>query len=161
VRLVTVCTGRRIDQAWDTHRQHFQLLKRSLLPMFDRAFSALLEDMAGRGLLDETLVVAVGEFGRTPKLGQVVSPAGAAPEGRDHWPYCYTAMFAGAGVPGGAVHGSSDRQAAYPKSDPVTPEDLAATIYQAMGVPAGQEIRDSLDRPHHLILGKPIKALLP
>ncbi|MCH7728296.1 MAG: DUF1501 domain-containing protein, partial [Planctomycetes bacterium] len=92
VRLVTVCTGRRIDQTWDTHRDHFPLLKRSILPYVDRAFSALLEDMDERGLLDETLVVAMGEFGRTPKLGQITSGAGADKAGRDHWPDCYTVM---------------------------------------------------------------------
>jgi hypothetical protein len=161
VRLVTICTGRRIDQAWDTHRDHFPLLKKSLCPMFDRAFSALLEDMALRGLLDETLIVAMGEFGRTPKLGYVTSSAGAAKNGRDHWPYCYTAMFGGAGVPGGAVHGASDKQGAYPSREPVKPEDLTATIYAALGVGPETEIRDNQDRPHPLILGQPVKALLP
>ncbi len=160
VRLVTLITGRRIDQAWDTHRDHYPLLKRSLCPPFDRAASALLEDMAGRGLLDETLVVFVGEFGRTPKLGQVTSGAGATRNGRDHWPHCYTALFAGAGVPGGAIHGASDRHAAYPRSDPHTPEDLAATIYTALGVDPGTELRDALDRPHILAPGRPIAALL-
>jgi len=160
VRLVTLITGRRIDQAWDTHRDHFPLLRRSLCPPFDRAMSALLEDMAERGLLDETLVVIVGEFGRTPKIGQVVSPAGAARDGRDHWPFCYTALFAGAGVPGGAVHGASDSQAAYPRNDPHTPEDLAATVYHILGVPDDTEVRDALGRPHNLILGRPIKALV-
>jgi hypothetical protein len=159
VRLVTLITGRRIDQAWDTHRQHFPLLKRSLCPPFDRALSALLEDMAERGLLDETLVVIVGEFGRTPKLGQITSNAGASYNGRDHWPYCYTALFAGAGVPGGAIIGASDNQGGYPKSEPFGPEDLAATIYERMGIPAHTEIRDPLDRPHALALGKPIKGL--
>jgi hypothetical protein len=160
VRLVTVCSGRRIDQAWDTHRDHFPLLKRSLCPMFDRSFSALLEDLALRGLLDETLVVALGEFGRTPKLGQIVSNAGAARNGRDHWPYCYTVMFAGAGIPGGAIYGASDRQGAHPSREPVTPEDLTATIYEAMGIPHDTEIYDPQNRPHRLILGQPIQALL-
>ena len=104
VRLVTVCTGRRFDQAWDTHRQHFPLLKRSLLPYTDRAFSALLEDLHQRGLLETTLVVALGEFGRTPRLGQITSGAGADAAGRDHWPHCYTVLMAGGGIRGGAVH---------------------------------------------------------
>ena len=160
VRLVTVVTGRRYCQAWDTHRQHFPLLRRSLCPYFDRAASALLEDMAQRGLLDETLVVFLGEFGRTPKLGYVTSNAGAAPNGRDHWPYCYTVLFAGAGIPGGAVVGASDRQGGYPSRDPVTPEDLAATIYEALGIAADAEIRDSLGRPHSIRLGRPLRALL-
>jgi hypothetical protein len=160
VRLVTLITGRKIDQAWDTHRDHFPLLKRSLCPYFDRAASVLLEDMAQRGLLDETLVVLFGEFGRTPKLGYVTSGAGAARNGRDHWPFCYTVMFAGAGIPGGVLYGSSDAHAAYPKSHPHTPEDLAATIYAAMGVPLDAEIRDPLGQPHALVRGKPIQALL-
>lgn len=160
VRLVTLMTGRRIDQAWDTHRNHFPLLKRSLCPPFDRACSALLEDMAGRGLLDETLVVIMGEFGRTPKLGQVTSGAGATANGRDHWPSCYTVMFAGAGVPEGKIIGASDSQAAYPKGEPYGPEDLAATIYEIMGLPAETEIRDPLDRPHALALGTAIKGVV-
>lgn len=160
VRLVTVCTGRRIDQAWDTHRDHFPLLKKSLLPYFDRAFSALLEDLDSRGLLEETLVIAMGEFGRTPKLGQITSDAGADAAGRDHWPHCYTALFAGAGITAGAVYGESDEFAAYPKSDPVTPEDIAATIYTALGLDPHARIVDALNRPHELALGNPIVDIL-
>ncbi len=160
VRLVTVCTGRRFDQAWDTHRQHFPLMKRALLPYTDRALSALLEDMSERGLLDETLVVVMGEFGRTPKLGQVTSGAGATPAGRDHWPHCYSVLFAGAGVRPGIVHGASDRYAAQPHSNPVTPEDIAATIYEALGLDPETRILDSQNRPHHLALGQPIRGIL-
>ena len=159
VRLVTVCTGRRFDQSWDTHRQHFPLLKRSLLPYADRAFSALLHDMSARGLLDETLVVAMGEFGRTPKLGQITSGAGADAAGRDHWPHCYTVLFAGGGIRPGTLYGESDRYAAYPKTNPVTPEDVAATIYHALGLPPETRIDDPLNRPHHLALGEPIGDL--
>lgn len=159
VRLVTVVTGRRYCQAWDTHRDHFGLMRRSLGPFFDKAASALLEDLAQRGLLDETLVVFLGEFGRTPKLGYVTSGAGAAPNGRDHWPFCYTVLFAGAGIRGGTVIGASDRIGAYPSLDPVRPEDVAATIYSLLGIPEGTEIRDNLDRPHNLILGRPIRGL--
>lgn len=159
VRLVTLFTGRRIDQAWDTHRQHFPLLKRSLCPYFDRAMSALLEDMAERGMLEETLIVLFGEFGRTPKLGQITSGAGAERNGRDHWPHCYTVLFAGAGIPGGAIIGASDRQGAYPKNNSYTPEDLAATIYAILGIPAETEIRDALGQPHILSHGKQIKDI--
>ena len=148
MRLVTVCTGARYDQSWDTHRHHFPLLKQSILPMFDRGFSALLADLHDRGLLDETLVVAMGEFGRTPKVGQITSSAGADKGGRDHWPHCYTVMFAGGGMPAGAIYGASDRDAAYPARDPVTPEDIAATIYQALGIAPDTLIRDPLDRPY-------------
>jgi Protein of unknown function (DUF1501) len=156
VRLVTIASGRRFDQAWDTHRDHFPLLKKSLLPYADRALSALIEDLAQRGLLDETLVVVMGEFGRTPRLGQITTGAGADAAGRDHWPHCYSVMFAGGGTRGGAVWGSSDRFAAYPRTQPVTPEDIAATIYHALGIPPDSTIRDSLDRPHVVATGKPI-----
>jgi uncharacterized protein (DUF1501 family) len=160
VRIVTVCTGARYDQAWDTHRQHFPLLKRSLLPMFDRGFSALLEDLHQRGLLDETLVVAMGEFGRTPRVGQITSSAGADKGGRDHWPHCYTVLLAGGGLPKGAIHGASDAHAAYPAREPVTPPDITATIYRALGIDPDTTIRDPLGQPHFISTGKPIKALV-
>lgn len=159
VRLVTVCTGRSIDQTWDTHRQHFALMRESLLPYFDRGFSALLEDLAQRGLLEDTLVVAMGEFGRTPKMGQITSGAGATPAGRDHWPHCYSALFAGGGLKPGFVYGASDRYAAYPHLNPVTPEDIAATIYAALGLDPESCIYDPQHRPHHLALGRPIAEL--
>lgn len=161
VRVVTICTGARYDQSWDTHRQHFPLLKRSILPMFDRAFSALLEDLTGRGLLDETLVIAVGEFGRTPRVGQITSDAGADRNGRDHWPHCYTALFAGGGVPGGTVYGASDKWAAHPARDPVTPADIAATVYTLMGVAPDTIIRNpKLDQPMYVSEGTAIGALV-
>lgn len=122
--------------------------------------SALLEDLAERGLLDETLVVIMGEFGRTPRLGYVTSGAGATKNGRDHWPFCYTVLFAGAGVRPGMVHGASDRHAAYPSRDPYKPEDLAATIYEIMGIPADTVVHDTQGQPHHLIRGLPIQAIL-
>lgn len=159
VRLVTVCSGRRIDQAWDTHRDHFPLLKRSLLPYADRAFAALLTDLAERSLLDETLVVMMGEFGRTPKLGQITSGAGADKAGRDHWPHCYTVLLAGAGIRGGAIYGASDATAAYPAELPVTPEDIAATIYLALGIDAETRITDQLGRPQSVATGSPIVSL--
>ena len=160
VRLVTVCTGRRIDQSWDTHREHFPLLKRSLLPYTDRAFSALLEDMSERGLLDETLVIAMGEFGRTPRMGQITSGAGATPAGRDHWPYCYSVLMAGAGIKPGTLYGASDQYAAYPALDPCTPEDIAATIYHILGIAPETRIYDQLNRPHSVALGDPITSIL-
>ncbi len=157
VRLVTVCTGPRYDQTWDTHRDHFPLLKRSILPYFDRAFSALIADLHDRGLLAETLVVAVGEFGRTPRVGQITSDAGADKGGRDHWPHCYTALFAGGGMPAGSLYGASDAQAAHPARDPVTPEDIAATLYKAVGLDPGTTfVHDALGRPFALSAGTPI-----
>lgn len=159
VRLVTVCSGRRYCQAWDTHRQHYPLLKRSLLPMTDLAFSALLEDLDRRGLLDETLVVAMGEFGRTPKIGQITSNAGADKGGRDHWPHCYSVAFAGGGIQGGSTYGKSDQYAAHPAENPVTPEDIAATIYHALGLDPETEIHDRLERPHVLSPGRVIHEI--
>lgn len=160
VRVVTVCTGARFDQAWDTHRQHFPLLKRSILPMFDQSFSALIEDLHQRGLLDETLVVAMGEFGRTPRVGQITSSAGADSGGRDHWPSCYTVLMAGGGVAAGSWIGSSDRLAAYPSENPVTPQDIAATIYQLMGLKPETELRDNQNRPFPLASGSPIPGVI-
>jgi hypothetical protein len=121
------------------------------LPALDQAYAALLEDLAQRGLLDETLVVLTGEFGRTPKIN--------AQQGRDHWGSCYTTVLAGGGIAGGQVYGSSDRDAAYPRSNPVVPEDILATIYEALGIPASAEIHDSLSRPHALCPGQPLTAL--
>ena len=160
VRLVTVCSGRRFDQAWDTHRDHFPLLKRSLLPYFDQGFATLLNDLAERNLLDDTLVIAMGEFGRTPRLGQITSGAGADKAGRDHWPHCYTALMAGGGVPPGAIYGASDRVAAYPVRDPVTPEDIAATIYLLLGIDPETRILDQFKRPHSVAVGQPIVPLI-
>ena len=97
--------------------------------------------------------------GRTPRLGQITSGAGADAAGRDHWPHCYTVLFAGGGVRAGTVYGASDRFAAYPKSNPVTPEDIAATIYHALGISPETQIRDPLDRPHALAVGEPILDL--
>jgi hypothetical protein len=159
VQLVTCCTGRRIDQTWDGHRQHFSLLKKSILPYFDQAFSAFLQDLDERGMLDDTLVVAMGEFGRTPRIGQVTSSAGATAEGRDHWPHCYTVLMAGAGINRGGVYGRSDNEAAFPVSNAVTPEDIAATIYHALGLDPESLIHDQLQRPHKLALGNPILDL--
>ena len=159
VQLITCCTGRRIDQTWDGHRQHFSLMKKSILPYFDRALSAFLDDLDDRGLLEDTLVVVMGEFGRTPKIGQITSNAGATEEGRDHWPHCYTVLMAGAGINRGAIYGASDREAAYPISKPVTPEDIAATIYETLGVPPETLITDQLSRPHVVATGRVISEL--
>lgn len=159
VRVVTIGSGRRFDQAWDTHRDHFPLLKKALCPYFDRAASALLADLYERGMLEETLVVIMGEFGRTPKIGQITSSAGADKGGRDHWPHCYTVLLAGGGIHGGAIYGESDAHAAYPKTNPVTPEDVAATIYHALGLAPETRVFDAQGRPHSVALGEPIESL--
>ena len=159
VQLITCCTGRRTDQTWDGHRDHFSLLRKSILPYFDRALSAFLDDLDDRGMLDDTLVVVMGEFGRTPKIGQITSNAGATDEGRDHWPHCYTVLMAGAGIAPGAIYGASDREAAFPASKPVTPEDIAATIFHALGLPPEIQINDQFQRPHALSSGNVLSEL--
>jgi hypothetical protein len=144
---------------WDTHSRNFIDLKERLMPAADRAFSTLLDDLAERGLLDETLLVWTGEFGRTPRVGQVNSDAGAGADGRDHWPGCFTSVLAGGGIRGGQVYGSSDRHAAYPASNAVRPMDLVATIYQSMGVPLTLELHDEQGRPMVVCPGNPLESL--
>ena len=122
------------------------------MPPTDRGLSALLDDLAARGLLDETLVVWVGEFGRNPRIT-------AANAGREHWPRCYSAVLAGGGVRGGIVYGASDRWAAYPATDPVGPADLAATILHALGIDPATEIIDPIGRPLPINRGTPVTAL--
>jgi hypothetical protein len=135
---------------WDSHEKLFARHRR-LIPPSDQAFSALIEDLEERGLLDTTLVMAMGEFGRTPKI----NPSG----GRDHWPDCFTAVLAGGGVQGGAVYGASDRIGAYPATDPVRPSDIAATIFWRFGIDPDLEVRDQTDRPFKLAEGQPIRKL--
>jgi hypothetical protein len=146
---------------WDTHNRNFIDLKTRLCPVTDQAFSALLDDLQDRGMLDETLIVWTGEMGRTPRVGQgVVGGAGAGADGRDHWPSCFTSVLAGGGIRGGTVHGSSDRFAAYPASMPTTPQDLAATIYHSLGVDPHLQLRDNLGRPLTICEGTPIQPIL-
>lgn len=145
---------------WDTHSRNFIDHRERLMPPADQALSAFLDDLSERGMLDETLVVWTGEFGRTPRIGQRNSDAGAGADGRDHWPNCFTSVLAGGGIKGGQVYGSSDRHAAYPASNPVKPVDLVATIYHQMGVPDGLEVRDNLDRPIVICPGNPITDLI-
>ena len=165
VRLVSVIwmyfiPDGRLLIAWDAHGgleglgkiSGFDMLKAEYgLPPLDRAYSALLEDLHQRGLLDETLVVMTGEFGRTPRINQA--------KGRDHWGSCYSVVLAGGGVGGGQVYGASDKVAAYPKDKPVAPEDLLATIYQAMGIASEGEVIDREGRPVKVCDGKAVAAL--
>ena len=143
-------------QNWDTHGDNFRRLKNDLLPPLDRGVSALLDDLDATGLLDETLVLVVGEFGRTPKITTL--PGAGAP-GRDHWAACYSALVAGAGVRGGQVIGRSDRIGAYPATPPYTPDDLGATVYHVLGVDPGAEISDRQGRPVRLNRGEVMQAL--
>jgi hypothetical protein len=145
---------------WDTHSRNFIDHRERLMPPADRAFSALLDDLQDRGLLDETLVVWTGEFGRTPRIGQRNSDAGAGADGRDHWPNCFSTVVAGGGTRGGQVIGASDRHAAYPTLDPVAPVDLVATIYHLLGVPEGLELHDQQGRPLVVCPGRVINQLV-
>jgi hypothetical protein len=136
---------------WDAHADVFARLRDDLLPPADQALAALVDDLDARGLLESTLVVTFGEFGRTPK----VNPAG----GRDHWPNCFSAVLAGGGARGGAVYGASDKLGAAPELDPVTPADLAATIFWRFGLDLSAELRDLTDRPYRLAEGRPLARL--
>ena len=151
VPFVNVNDFRQQGQNWDSHADNFGQNRKYLLPQADRALAALIEDLEERGLLESTLVVATGEFGRTPTIN------GAA--GRDHWPDCYSLVLAGGGIKGGQVFGSSDRIGAYPETDPVTPADLAATIFWRFGIDPSTEIRDTSGRPHRISTGNPIRRL--
>lgn len=144
---------------WDTHVKNCQTLKGTLLPPFDQAFAALLDDLETRGLLERTLVVMTGEFGRTPKMGGNVGSPFYDPDGRDHWTPVFSSVFAGAGVQPGQVIGKSDRIGAFPNSASFLPSDLGATIYSALGVDPQSQIRDSLGRPLQLNHGKEIEPL--
>ena len=145
---------------WDTHSRNFIDLKTRLMPVADQAFSALLDDLSDRGMLDETLVVWTGEFGRTPRVGQRNSDAGAGRDGRDHWPGCFTSVLAGGGIRGGMVYGASDKHAAYPATDPVAPADLISTIYHQLGISESQTIPDPTGRPMYVRQGKVLAPIL-
>ncbi len=134
---------------WDTHGNNFDCLKNDLLPQFDQGFSALVEDLAGSGLLDETLLLVTSEMGRKPKIGDPRSggPSGA---GRDHWTHCLTDLMAGGGIRGGQTYGSSDRFGEYPANNPVTPADITKTVYHAMGID-DLKAQDNQGRPYQLL----------
>ncbi|MBI3468147.1 MAG: DUF1501 domain-containing protein, partial [Planctomycetes bacterium] len=139
-------------QGYDSHRDHLNWAKTELLPPTDAAFVSLLEDLDARGLLDETLVILIGEFGRTPRFNS----AG----GRDHWPHCFSVVLAGGGIRGGQVLGASDKIGAYPTANPVTPEDLLVTMYHQLGVDPHTLIHDLQGRPYPLVEGHAVSALL-
>lgn len=152
VPLVTVYwNGEEVPGGWDLHYKNAEYLK-ILAPQLDRGFSALLEDLATRGLLDETLVVWMGEFGRAPRLEEK--------GGRGHWARCYSVVLAGAGIKPGIVHGRSDRHAAYPAEDPVSPQDVVTTIYHCLGIATDTVLTDGLGRPWKMCQGMPIQGVL-
>lgn len=139
--------------AWDTHTVNFPILKNNKLPGLDQTYSALMEDLDARGLLDETLVVVMSEMGRTPKIN--------ANGGRDHWTSCYSVLFAGAGIRGGTVYGESDSQAAYVKNLPVSTSDICATIYKCLGIDPEFRVPDQTGRPVEIAHGgHPIHDIL-
>lgn len=167
VRIVTVnwmfiTPAAKVYNVWDTHGglgdlEHgatgYGMLKAPYcLPSFDQAFSALMEDLSQSGLLEETVVACIGEFGRTPRINGV--------NGRDHWPFCYSGVLAGGGIQGGTTYGASDRQAAYVKENPVTPGDYLATVCQACGLDPSLETHDLQGRPFQICDGQPISAIL-
>ena len=144
---------------WDTHGNNFQCLREMLLPEFDRCFSALLEDLVDRGLLDSTLVLVTSEMGRKPKIGDPRS-GGVSGAGRDHWTYCLTDLLAGGGIQGGQTYGASDKHGGSPADRRVTPSDIARTVYHTMGI-HDLSATDSQDRPYNLQEdGRPLLELL-
>jgi uncharacterized protein (DUF1501 family) len=143
---------------WDTHNDIFEAMKLHLLPRFDEGFSALLEDLDERGLLDQTLVVCMGEFGRAPQIAVEKKFAGSSP-GRKHWASVYSLVMAGAGVTAGMAYGSSDRIAAQPHSNRVEPGDIAATIFSALGVDPAGHYEDAFGRPYAIAAGNPVEGL--
>ena len=155
----SVANGDPLTTSWDTHAANFGPLKNLHCPVLDKSLSALLDDMEQRGLLEDTLVVATGEFGRSPRLGVSTSGNMNSPDGRDHWPYCYTAMVAGAGIRRGTLYGKSDETGSSPKEDPVHPTDLVATIYYALGIDPNTIMYNDLNQPRELVQGKPLVKL--
>src|SRR5713226_4885152 len=139
--------------AWDTHTRNFPILRENKLPHFDQTYTALMEDLQVRGLLDETLVVVMSEMGRTPRIN--------ANGGRDHWTFCYSVLLSGAGIRGGTVYGASDAQAAYVKDLPVSTGDICATIFHCLGIDPDMPVYDRAGRPIPVAHGgKPIRDIM-
>jgi hypothetical protein len=145
-------TDESVAPAWDTHAKNSERLKKALMPPMDQAYSALLEDLQQRGMLEDTLVVWVGEFGRSPKIN--------GSGGRDHWGHVFSAALAGGGVRGGTVYGQSDAQGGYPLDGRVEPQDLTATIFHCLGFSPETKLQDRFDRPFPISTGHPIHAIL-
>ncbi|MCG8583997.1 MAG: DUF1501 domain-containing protein, partial [Pirellulales bacterium] len=139
------------NHSWDHHKGLTKRMKDQSGPMLDSGLYGLFSDMDQRGMLEDTLVVVVGEFGRSPQKGVSTSGNGNSADGRDHWPYCYTSVVAGAGIKRGFVYGKSDKTASGPLTDPVHPTDLLATIYHAMGIHPEQIVYNHLNQPRELV----------
>jgi len=148
------------NHSWDVHAGLTGRMKNQAAPMLDAGLSSLLADLDQRGLLSETLVVAVGEFGRSPQRGVSTSGNQNNDDGRDHWPYCYTALIAGAGVKRGLIWGKSDKTASAPLENPVHPRELLATIYHSVGIDPGTIVLNHLNQPRELVQGEPVTGVL-
>ena len=155
----SVANGDPTKTAWDTHASNFGPLKDLHCPKLDSALSALLEDLDQRGMLQDTMVVAIGEFGRSPRMGVSTSGNGNAPDGRDHWPYCYTAVVAGAGVKRGVQYGKSDATASSPAEDPVHPTEILASVYYSLGIKPDTIVYNHLNQPRELIQSHIVEGL--
>lgn len=147
------------NHSWDVHNGLTNRMKNQSAPMLDAGLSGLINDLDERGMLDETLVVAVGEFGRSPQRGVSTSGNGNSDDGRDHWPYCYTALVAGAGMKRGYVHGKSDATGSAPLENPVHPGQLLATIYEAFGIAPDTVVYNHLNQPRELVKAESVSAL--
>jgi uncharacterized protein (DUF1501 family) len=147
------------NHSWDHHTGLTDRMKTKSAPMLDQGLAAFFADMDSRGLLDETLVVAVGEFGRSPIKGVSTSGNGNSADGRDHWPYCYSSLIAGAGIKRGYVHGQSDKTGSSPAEDPVHPMELLATMYHACGIDPETIVHNHLNQPRELVKAKPVTKL--
>jgi uncharacterized protein (DUF1501 family) len=147
------------NHSWDQHKDLTKRMKDQSGPMLDSGLTTLISDLDSRGLLDETLVVAVGEFGRSPQKGLSTSGNNNSADGRDHWPYCYTACIAGAGIKKGYIHGTSDKTGSAPTEDPVHPGELLATIYHAFGIEPTTMVMNHLNQPRELVKAEAVTKL--
>ncbi|HEY2574557.1 MAG TPA: DUF1501 domain-containing protein, partial [Verrucomicrobiaceae bacterium] len=147
------------NHSWDHHVGLTERMKNKSGPMLDQGLSAFFDDMDSRGLLEETLVVAIGEFGRSPEKGVSTSGNGNSADGRDHWPYCYTSIIAGAGIKRGYVHGKSDKTGSQPLEDAVHPSEILATIYHSMGIAPDTIVYNHLNQPRELVKAKAVTEL--
>ena len=147
------------NHSWDHHVGLSKRMKNQSGPMLDQGLSALFEDLDDRGMLDDTLVVAIGEFGRSPEKGVSTSGNSNSADGRDHWPYCYTSVIGGAGIKRGYVHGKSDKTGSAPTEDPVHPTEILATVYHAMGIDPQTIVHNHLNQPRELVKAEAVERL--
>ena len=147
------------NHSWDHHVGLSKRMKNQSGPMLDQGLSALFEDLDDRGMLDDTLVVAIGEFGRSPEKGVSTSGNSNSADGRDHWPYCYTSVIGGAGIKRGYVHGKSDKTGSAPTEDPVHPTEILATVYHAMGIDPQTVVHNHLNQPRELVKAEAVERL--